>query len=1632
MYKKIFIFSIIILIFFSIITLSEDIKNDTFLDKETILYVGGTGPGNYSTIQSAVENATEGDTVYVYSGDYQTQITLEKSLSLIGDDRNNTFIGKVIIQANNSLVKNFSIINNKKDPRAGGSWTNCISVFSSNNTVSNNVIFGVETGILVGSEYNEICNNTISNCFSGIFIGNAFPFCRNNHIRHNIFIDNEIGVDLYASNNTISNNSFSNCGLMIWHPWMHSYFHAEIKDNTVNEKPLMYLERQSDLSFSTPFGQIIGIDSNNITIKNQKINNASTGILMWNCSYCKILNCTTINNSYFYGGGIFLFNSSNITVKNTNIAKNLYGIVQDGTMGNTIDSCVIGNNEIAGLILSSSKKASLINNQFTDNGISILPGFISRWDIFNPDEFDTHNIINNSINGRPIACYKNNFNVTIPNNISQLILINSSKCSINNTNLSFCDIGIQLVSCNNTEMSNVNLSNNLIGIMMMNSKNNLINSCRIEKNSVNGIESYFSSNYNEITGNYFYDNDQGILMSNSNNNTIYGNDFIDNNENAYDRNKNFWNSSFPYKGNYWDDYTGVDGDGDGIGDVPYNISGGSNKDYYPLMNPINDDPFYVWIDDDFNDTLPGWNQTHFNNIQQGIDRVANQGTVYVFNGEYTEKIIVNKSIKIIGENQSLSKIDGSAEIESIGANMSGFTIFDSDPNSGYESYVKIKNDAVSFSDNHLINCYLYVLHSSQSIIINNDIENSGYGIWLRSSSYCKVMNNTIKNCSNNGIFIQNDPSYNGWYNQLSNNTQIGCGIRMYGYQLNHFIQDIDTSNTVDGNPIYYVYDQSEVEIPPSAGDVILVSSVNCSINNTAARNIILAYSLNNIIENNSCRLHLFSSDQNIMRNNNILYSSMQRYSEYNNFINNTWRSFYIEDCDHNNFEKNIINGTSGNGLSMYSSHFNNICSNTITNDYGITLGLSSSHNYIYNNIIHDCQNKGIRLSTANNTIYHNQFLNNSIHASDQSTNNWFHQTIHEGNYWDDYYGSDIDVNGVGDIPYNITGGVNQDIYPLMYPISDPPVFVWIDDDYNETIPGWNQTHFNKIQDGIDTIAENGTVYTYNGTYFENLELNKPLRLIGQEKYDVIIDAHYNGSVCNISSDWVTVSNLTLKNTGNYSEMGIYADSGVFFLFTSHNRRHCTISNNIFIDCLVGVKSFGADNLTIVNNSISLQNYNFSSGIIVEDTSYCDISHNTIFSCNEGIYIGYQSKHNVISHNIVKNNTGDGINIYTGSQLIAWNRIENNTVLNNGEYGIYVESSGNNKICNNHVEDNMWGIALRFNSQNNLISRNTVVNHSRGIYLLQAPSNNTVSKNNVSENDYGIYLWSSEYNQIIRNYVYSNTRGVRMNSDCQQNVVTGNYIHDNDFSISFQTSNNNNLIYHNNFINNTNPPYDDGVNQWDNGYPSGGNYWSDYTGIDSNNDGIGDDPYDITGGVNQDLYPLMNSFGILSKLSDGWNFLSLPVNFSTNKENVMIYYNDSFFTFQDAANDGVISPYLFGWNRTTQSYEFANVFKPGQGCWIYSYESCEIWYQYDSTIDDSYITELKTNWNIISIPYSQHLEKTDLLVDDVSWYTAVSNGWISDYVFGWNSVGQSYEFSNLFEPGKAYWLYSYLECHLKGS
>ena len=140
------------------------------------------------------------------------------------------------------------------------------------------------------------------------------------------------------------------------------------------------------------------------------------------------------------------------------------------------------------------------------------------------------------------------------------------------------------------------------------SSDNTVMHCLVREND-KGV--YLSgSSYNSIVGNNFSENFQSgvnILTRSSTGNSIFWNDFIHNGEGGFPQAEDFgtgtnWNTSnnntFIYnasgEGNYWDDYTGNDADGDGIGDTEYLISGTANaKDYYPVMES------YGWLDEWF-------------------------------------------------------------------------------------------------------------------------------------------------------------------------------------------------------------------------------------------------------------------------------------------------------------------------------------------------------------------------------------------------------------------------------------------------------------------------------------------------------------------------------------------------------------------------------------------------------------------------------------------------------------------------------------------------------------------------------------------------------------------------------------------------------------------------------------------------------------------------------------------------------------------------------------------------------------------------------------------------------------------------------------------------------------------------
>ena len=151
--------------------------------------------------------------------------------------------------------------------------------------------------------------------------------------------------------------------------------------------------------------------------------------------------------------------------------------------------------------------------------------------------------------------------------------------------------GLDLTASENNTVSGNYIANNNDGIALENMYNDIVENT-ITNNTNIGIFLY-GAGYNNIIGNNITNNGRGLLVSICCNNTIYHNNFVNNtNHVETDNSSDIWDNG--EEGNYWDDHTGLDNDGDSIGDTPYIIDE-NNRDNYPLINVIPEVPSLIFV-----------------------------------------------------------------------------------------------------------------------------------------------------------------------------------------------------------------------------------------------------------------------------------------------------------------------------------------------------------------------------------------------------------------------------------------------------------------------------------------------------------------------------------------------------------------------------------------------------------------------------------------------------------------------------------------------------------------------------------------------------------------------------------------------------------------------------------------------------------------------------------------------------------------------------------------------------------------------------------------------------------------------------------------------------------------------------
>lgn len=543
--------------------------------------------------------------------------------------------------------------------------------------------------------------------------------------------------------------------------------------------------------------------------------------------------------------------------------------------------------------------------------------------------------------------------------------------------------------------------------------------------------------------------------------------------------------------------------------------------------------------------------------------------------------------------------------------------------------------------------------------------------------------------------------------------------------------------------------------------------------------------------------------------------------------------------------------------------------------------------------------------------------------------------------------------------------------------------------------GENFTSIQAAIDDSDTL--NGhTITIANGTYNENVYVNKALTLIGEDKNTTFINGNYVGDVVQVAVDWVNISSLTIMNSG------LNTGDAAVELFHTHN---CTIYNNILVNNSMGVYVIDQDNLIqVTSNSIGDRDPEIGDNgdmcwLIDDGNDYevgywngatiMQLTNNALddvptdindngeicwFGGDNNIFEIYYSD-TVTTVQLTNNayddrspyiNNDGGVCWYGGStnkEIYYWDGTSTTQVSSNPNGDYYPRINNNAEICwqaYNGISSEIYywdGASTTQITNDAYLDQSAKINDNgdviwvknMSIYYWDGNSTTKIADNTqfnfgrpLNDNgeicwhasdghDYEIYYWDGftttqitdnsydDFQPQINNngeicwqgragddeifywdgtdiwqitYNSYQDRLPKMNNEGEicwymndghddeiyfwdgntinsQNYIMSNEIRDNSVGIKLESTYKNH-IYSNFIIDNIVQAIDDRTkNYWDNGYPSGGNYWSDYDGINlfsginqdiPGPDSFGDTPYtDIQGGTGAlDNYPLWPS------------------------------------------------------------------------------------------------------------------------------------------------------------------------------
>jgi len=621
------------------------------------------------------------------------------------------------------------------------------------------------------------------------------------------------------------------------------------------------------------------------------------------------------------------------------------------------------------------------------------------------------------------------------------------------------------------------------------------------------------------------------------------------------------------------------------------------------------------------------------------------------------------------------------------------------------------------------------------------------------------------------------------------------------------------------------------------------------------------------IENNICMDNYYGIE--ISHSKNIIIAD--------NIILNNNRGIKISQSNNNNTL--LRNNVSDNfiGISVLASDNNNIERNLLfNNSVGISIGHANT-NYVHNNTIHNSESSGITISQSNEiTLKNNSMLGNGLRIGGDELEYWNTHIIDTSNkvngksiyYWKNTNGGTIPTSAGQAIIVNCTDVVIKNLvigkcnYGIQVSFSSSII---VKDNLIE--------EFDLV--GINFVSSN------NSTVKDN-----------------IISNGWSG-ICLRSSNWNSLSNNTILDNiehciyfkdskNNYVNnnilMGVQDCIWIWNSKNTHIEENSMIGGGINVggDLLCHSDSHTITSDNLINGKPVYYWKNRTGGIIPSNAGQIIVVNCTeinIEKCNmKGVRIGILITHS--DHNNIINNTLSTMESSLFMSNSNNNTIKNNNVCSSDDDGIFLSSSNGNKIINNSaINVDSSGIDLS-HSNNNIICNNTIINSNRSGIGLSRSNNNNVKGNAISgNNSRGLEICYSNNNSIVYNAISHNTNGLDFYGSSSNIVMCNNFQENDLFGIAISNNHDNswistnNSIFLNDFISNNNGNKQAEDNSFGNYWytASQGNYWSEWTTPDTDEDAVVDDPYLLDGTSNaKDLYPLVAPMGITFPIAHAGN------------------------------------------------------------------------------------------------------------------------------------------------------------------